>query len=172
MTNFKGILKIVASVAFINSAMAVNDPNWERPIMEAKVDIAIRNTNSFEGAHNIKVTLNQKNQQKNPTSISVDFENSTHSAVNIALAVTQIREDECGSMVYVAQKFFNGHRQAITLIDHSKRSDSCDEAPATWVVQVRDGEGFCGTMDGVMLINAEPTPVYTIAQIINPILDR
>jgi hypothetical protein len=173
MKTFKGFLKITLAMGWISGAMAINDPNWERPIMEAKMEKATSASPEFEDAHNIHVTLHQRFGVKGPTSITLAYEQEEAPATKISLPIVDVKVSTCGTMIYIARKTEAQKMTYVTLVDHSQRT--CDEVvSAPWMLQVRQIEGIVGigTSSGLMTLHAEPTPVYTIAQIINPILDR
>ena len=91
----------------------------------------------------------------------------------VELAVVDVTEDECGSTIYHASLMqmdymyrpFDPNNQArfsLTLVDHSTRLCE-DYKPNLWEANVREGWGWCGTMDSTMEAVGNPQPLFTIA---------
>ena len=116
------------------------------------------------------------------------YTNVPGGAISKKLEITHVEKNDCGSTVYSAQlpidiresyqEFkgllamtkdsglrnsdpVNGARFNLTLIDH--RTRICEDHRAyAWEVSVREGYGWCGTMDSVFEAVGNPEPVYTI----------
>jgi hypothetical protein len=83
----------------------------------------------------------------------------------LEVPITSVKNIGCGSKEYVAQLHaqdpVNGARISIVLRDHSNRL--CHDLPANlWQADVREGFGWCGTMDSTMALEGFAQPIYTI----------
>ncbi|NCN26576.1 hypothetical protein GW915_03290 [bacterium] len=157
-------------------ALAVYEEGQDRAIME------IRNANiehasySFETAQDVSLTMTRRDGKAG--FLGFNFEAKAVVGGNLVpigykLEVTSIDVAQDGSTIYYAtlpNEVMNagaGHRVNLTLIDHST-STKGDYKDAQWEVSIRDGYGWCGTMDSTIEFTGNPAPVYTIEQMLLP----
>ena len=158
-------------------AMAISKPGWERPIYSAQME-KIDARGYFADAQNIRLTLTQLDESETPTGMSLGYLNTrvpmSDDYTRMDLTITEKRDIGCGSVQYVAQLLVpqyhiesydksidNQHRFTVVLTDHTHRICR-DYRPYRWEASVREGSGFCGTMDATMEIRGNPRGVFTI----------
>lgn len=157
-----------AAITLSANSFAVYAPGWERPILTAEDMEIVSATQAFEHAERVDLTLTKRDGQKQPTGmiVSVVFPESSKPVVK-KLTVTDISMDRCGTTTYIANlpkkagKAGVEARYSVVLEDHSFRRCK-DIKPARWEASVRQGYGWCGTMDATMTLQGEPNPVFTI----------
>jgi hypothetical protein len=169
-------LVMFAIPAMATQASAVYNPEWERPIETAPMAIT-QSRMGFQSVQAAQVTLTRKDgaTQEGPTGMILEYtQDASQDQAKVIrdLVITQRIVDECGSIHYTAtlpQIYLGvgegrqGHaRFIVSLADHSHRT--CADSPANgWEASVRQGFGWCGTMDSTMSLVGTPEPVFTIS---------
>jgi hypothetical protein len=160
-------------------ALAIFNPNWERPLEMAKLEVQ-DSRGVFQEASELQVYLNKRDGAKQVTSITVNYKVPSHAEfmegqmtnVTRTFAVPNdgISKDECGNTVYTINSSEMNHdrlvgaRTNITLIDY--RTAICEyKIVANFEFSMREGFGWCGTMDSTVHAFGNPEPVFTIQEI-------
>ena len=167
-------------VSMFNVADARSMIRPERPVQYANMDKDSA-TYDFITAENIVLTLTQLAGSDEATGMVLNFHDSkTGEFQTDVLEIVTIEKDACGSTIYnaalpqsrlaltttgarmeVMPIPFNSHRLNITLKDHTNRL--CHDVIANiWEAHVREGFGWCGTMDSVMDISGQPEVIDSI----------
>jgi len=168
-------------------AQAVYQEGWDRPVEQAQLKIT-HGINGFADLDEAKLTHTVQDGS-GITKFTIEYlDPESEKMVSKKLEITHVEKNDCGSTVYSAQlpidiresyqEFkgllamtkdsglrnsdpVNGARFNLTLIDH--RTRICEDHRAyAWEVSVREGYGWCGTMDSVFEAVGNPEPVYTI----------
>jgi hypothetical protein len=155
------------------NANAIYNPEWERPIFGAEMEITHTNR-GFEGVSEVNLVLTKRDGENEMTGMILSFLQAHPlkgfiGEVERELVITNISKDNCGSTIYNAQ-LATSHdlpledvqaRFSISLTDHSTRLCE-DYRPYGWEAHVREGYGWCGTMDATMELVGNPEPLRTI----------
>jgi hypothetical protein len=181
----KQSVTIIALLAISPFSQAFGDirPGWERPIKKAEMKL-VDSQGHFGDAQDIDLTLTRRDGKNGPNKLKVTGMvleytiNSTQGYRDGVDVVTPLREkrvlivdqaptkDSCGSSIYYGQLAKQGQnkdvqvRFNVVLVDHSTRICK-DFRPYRWEVSVREGYGWCGTMDATMELVGNPETVYT-----------
>lgn len=175
----KNTLKQIASLALAISslpALAVYQEGHDRPVMEIRNAEVLSSSYGFAGAEAVNLIMTRRDGS--PHKLGFIFEakalvGGALTPVRYELEVNDIYKEDDGSTVYLAslpQKILEegaGHRVNLTLIDHSTSNDG-NYRDSQWEASIRDGYGWCGTMDSVIEFVGSPTPVYSIEQMFRP----
>lgn len=168
----KGLLAISALIVS-SLSFGIYNPSWERPILTAPDMVIEQGRFGFKDLDRAGLTLTQRDGSAEPTGIIVNLsyvrKAEGDSNRTIRLAVTNVSKDACGSKTIVAQLPTSKpteprglyHRFSVVLTDHSQRLCE-DYRPYMWEAKVREGYGWCGTMDATMSLYGNPEPVNTI----------
>jgi hypothetical protein len=183
MSSIKKILGYTFAVLAITSTVTTKSqaafiPGWEKPIKKAEMEIT-RSKFGFSPIKKITVTLTRQigSESENPTGMIVDILNSqTGKTTTEILTITRVHTDECGSIEYDAslpqqvnaslEDFETFRRFNMHLIDHTGRTCGGlpeDSSARQWEALIRQGHGFCGTMDATMTAMGNPEDLYTVA---------
>lgn len=165
---------VLAITMIALQAQAIFDPNWERPIESAAMEI-IETRNGFELVDNLEVVLRKRDGSVNLTSIVLNYEQGMGDMLPAFENISEtfeidanqgIEKDDCGSVYYSASKGDTAHGRAqgarthMTLIDHRHRV--CDDlVPNVFEIHFRKGYGWCGTMDSVLHATGKPEPLMS-----------
>ena len=150
----------------------------ERPVQYAYMN-KDNSTYGFVSAENLVLTLTQLDGANNPTGVRLNYHDSKTGAFHAdVLEIVDVSKDACGSTIYQAQLSLphialtgttvnvmpvptNYRRLNITLKDHTTRL--CDDVIANlWEAHVREGFGWCGTMDSTMDLSGQPQSINNI----------
>ncbi len=152
----------------------------ERPVQYANMDKDSA-TYDFTTAENVVLTLTQLDGSENPTGMLLNYHDSKTGKFHTnLLEIVTIEKDACGSTIYnaalpqsrlalnrtgahmeVMPISMNYARLNITLKDHTNRL--CHDVIANlWEAHVREGFGWCGTMDSTMDISGQPQVIDSI----------
>jgi len=173
----KNLISTLALTLVSTQAHAVYAPNWERPVLEADMKL-IQTHLGFEKVSDVKLTLTRRDigilvPNSKYTGIQITYLNADNMGqsrrASYTLKITQAEKDGCGSTTYYAQLNRDhsanpkeiGARYNISLTDHSERICK-DLRLFRWEAQVRQGYGWCGTMDSTMELGGNPESVITI----------
>ena len=167
---------LAAVLGGAGEADAMVRPQWERPILSAEME----KTNArgyFEQVLGVRIVLTKQDRAEGPTGIRLSYEPGitvtmppgTPRTQTVDLEIVDVSADDCGTVEYVAQLKGTARvpregiqrRFSVVLKDHSRRV--CENVvPAIWEARVREGYGWCGTMDATMSLQGNPEPVYTV----------
>ena len=168
----------VSMFAFTSTvAFAISKPGWERPLYSAQME-KVSAQGHFELAQNVRLMMTQLDESETPTGLRLSYMNSmleqfSETTGRIDLTIVETREIECGSVQYIArllatQQVLNmrepadlQHRFTVVLTDHTRRVCK-DYRPYAWEASVREGYGWCGTMDATMELRGNPKGIFTI----------
>jgi hypothetical protein len=162
------------------SAFGIYIQDWERPVLTAEMDV-VKARFAFENVNRVwlTATINSSKKSKLPyTGLQLRFthedpsqQGQTREIMQVVnLEVNSVETDACGSRTIIANlpKPKQGERHmglqarfSVVLTDHSTRLCE-DYRPNLWEASVRQGFGWCGTMDATMSLVGNPEPVYTI----------
>ncbi|HBQ20922.1 MAG: hypothetical protein A2Z91_08715 [Deltaproteobacteria bacterium GWA2_38_16] len=184
----KKIILTVLTIVFVttNAGAIVMRPGHERPIFGAAME-KVDAQGHFELASNIFLELTKRDSYRayntDPTGMLLTYtvpsvklsSDESDQFVSQKLVITDKRDVGCGSVQYIAslrpepilhylpveKTREMQHRFTVVLIDHSQRVCE-DYRPYLWEASVREGYGWCGTMDATMEIVGNPERVYTI----------
>ena len=171
MFMFVGLFAFTSTVAF-----AISQPGYERPLYSAQME-KVNARGHFELAQNVRLMMTQLDESETPTGLRLSYVNSMleqfpeatgYSSVD--LTIVETREIGCGSVQHIARlrqpndhrdSIYNQHRFTVVLIDHTRRICE-DYRPYLWEASIREGYGWCGTMDATMELRGNPKGVFTI----------
>lgn len=173
----KNIIACIATLVIAAPAMAIYAPDWERPIL-ASYEMEIQDARfDFTNVVSASLTLNQRDDSDVPTSLTVELHQvpldnlvGNDAPRMIELEVTTVEEIECGSrMIYAslpqADVDPEDHpimaRFSVALTDHTTRVCD-DQVPNVWIANVREGYGWCGTMDASMTLLGDPEHLKSV----------
>jgi hypothetical protein len=166
---------VFATVLAVSAnAFGVYDPTWDRPLFTAFDMDIISTQHGFNDVEKVDVTLTKKDGQRKPSGITIAMEIRHSNTPEVKkLVITDITQDGCGSTVYHARlpqkkngrvKGAIGARFNLTLTDHTTRL--CHDMKANiWEASIREGYGWCGTMDATMELEGNPEAVITIQSV-------
>ena len=175
---------VVVSIFNVADARSMIRP--ERPTQYAYMNKDYA-TQDFVSAENVVLTLTQLAGSDEATGMVLNFHDSkTGTFKTEVLEIVTIQKDACGSTIYNAALYnaeppqsrialhsstshmevmpvvpFNGRRLNITLQDHTNRLCH-DVINNLWEAHVREGFGWCGTMDSTMDISGKPEVIDSI----------
>lgn len=153
-------------------AHAIFDPNWERPIESAKMEI-LETRRGFDLVDNLEVVVRKRDGAMNVTSLVINYEQGMGEMLPAFQNISEeyfveesgIYKDDCGSVYYSARKSQGegrqvGARSSVTLIDHRHRI--CDDVVThLFELDMRKGYGWCGTMDATLKAGGNPEALYS-----------
>lgn len=118
--------------AYNQKAQAIFIPGYERPILRSEMKM-LESSDAMSKIDRIELVMTKKDMSKEPSGLVLRIEE-----MNLVHKITEISEDECGSMVYSAEmrvQFENLKVSQVYLIDHEKRK--CDDyQPHRWVLEM------------------------------------
>lgn len=137
-------------------------PGKERPVLGA-FDMEILSSQlGFKKVDRVDMVLTSKDGVPGYTGLWVTLDEEGVPR-KVSLVVTAIEKDSiCGSVRYYAslpQTDSEGRRFNIVLTDHSDRF--CKDLRPIWEATVREGSGWCGTMDSAISVEGAPQPLYS-----------
>ncbi len=158
---------------------AIYDPSYERPIEVASMTI-IEATRNLENIEGLNITMNKSDGAPHITSIHMTYTRPmgdmlpAFERINKMFEVSEdnITIDACGSTTYAVHHLGTdengniGARTSMYLTDHRARRCK-DYVPAIFELSMRQGYGFCGTMDATLQATGNPEAVYSIQQLNN-----
>jgi hypothetical protein len=152
---------------------------WELPYMNAEMEV-ITAQGAFEEVETVFIDVTRQVGSKNPTGVYLNYDLSSDEGEienkTVALNIIEILDAGCGSVQYIArlaaQKdedygyniglgYFDNnarpieHRFSVVITDHTKRTCR-DVRRYQWEASVREGYGWCGTMDDTMSLVGNP----------------
>ncbi|MBL6989765.1 MAG: hypothetical protein ISR65_08300 [Bacteriovoracaceae bacterium] len=163
LTSKKLLVFIILLVA--QSASAIYDPTWERPVLSAE-EMEISDARyGFENLETASLSLNSRDGEEGMTSIRISLKYlDRDESQDQILKIENVEKVECNATRYTAQLKMNSesqHRMYISLTDYSN-SVCAVVHEYLWVAHVNEGYGFCGTMDSRMKLQGNPEAVITI----------
>jgi len=174
----KKLAIVLGLIGWSVPALAIYAPNWERPILKAKMEVT-HTEFGFQNVEDVVVTLTKRDGEKNATGVTIEYtlplqaDSEETSRIVKQLQIYNIEKDSCGSTMISARlpeskvgednRPFHGMgaRFNLTLMDHSTRICE-DYRPYRWEIYAREGYGWCGTGDSVIEAVGNPSPVITI----------
>lgn len=145
----------------------------DRPQLRSEMKV-LNGTYGFRDLKTIDVTLLKNDKAQQPTSIDLTYSLPASSGpeapqvIERHLRIYDIEADNCGTVTYYASlnepqidRELPQARFHAVLQDHSHRV--CENLVlGIWELRIREGYGFCGTMDSTLFAAGSPESVKTI----------
>jgi hypothetical protein len=170
-------LAVIGSLA--NMAFASYEPGRVDVVSVAKMKV-ISARNGFEKIRKVQLELTKRSGESQPSGMTIKYlapspstSGDSYVLRKTDLVIEETSQDNCGSTYYQAHLPLQqgngedrgreemGGRFNITLVDHSTRLCK-DYQEYLWEANVREGYGWCGTVDAVMQLKGNPVGMVSI----------